>query len=224
MTTNEAPAANAPASLYAALARAITRAHAVEHDAQNPHHRYSYASAEAVLGESRAALAPEGLSLVPISSTPTGADGSYMLDVAYLLAHSSGESMIVSRSWPIVVGNGRPLDKALAGASTTCLAYTLRDILLLPRGDSEADPDQRDDRDTTPRQAPKSAPPAPKGPPKAPKSPPKATPDPAVEELTQDIRKLVRGAPFAAQVEADITAAGTDVKRLAEIRDAVRAS
>ena len=224
MTTNEAPASNAPASLYAALARAIARAHAVEHDAQNPHHRYSYASAEAVLGEARAALSSEGLSLVTVSATPAGADGAHMLDVTYLLAHSSGESLVVSRSWPIVVGNGRPLDKALAGASTTCLAYTLRDILLLPRGDQEADPDQRDDRDVTPRQAPKSAPPAPKGPPKAPKSPPKATPDPAVEEMTKEIRKLVLGAPFAAQVEADINAAGSDVRRLAEIRDAVRAS
>ena len=49
-----------------------------------------------------------------------------------------------SNAFPIIEDKGRPLDKALAGALTTSLAYYLRDLLLIPKQD-ENQVDKRDD-------------------------------------------------------------------------------
>ena len=201
------------ARLLSALALAILACRDAPHDATNPHHRYGYTSAEGLIGVARGPLAANGLSLVTVGSTLSGSDGAHVLDVTYLLAHASGESLAIHRSWPVVVGSGRPLDKALAGAVTTCLGYTLRDVLLIERPDDGADsPDQRDDRDHKP---------APKKTPSAPKS--EKVPATAAE-LVSDIRARIRGAPFAADVERDGIAAGVDVKALGAIRDKVMAS
>lgn len=211
--------------LYAALARAIGKCSAVSKDATNQHHRYAYASAEAIITEARAALSAEGLSLLTVGSTLGGTDGNHLLDVTYLLAHASGESAVINRSWPVVVGNGRPLDKATAGAVTTCLSYTLRDVLLLPRTDEDADPDQRDDREhrPPPKRAPKGdikamTPSEPKGVVKV--TTPSDGPPPGVEadDLRDQVRALLPKLPEVERklYESAVKAAGDDVVRLRE--------
>ena len=140
------------ANLHAALAAAIMASGDVHKDASNDFHRYRYASAEAVLGEARAALGAHGLSLIPIASRLVAEKAElgdekwidYTLEVTVRLCHSSGEFMDITREWPVIPEKGRPLDKALAGADTTALAYLCRDLLLLPRVEEEVD--TRDDR------------------------------------------------------------------------------
>lgn len=141
-------------ALAAALAQAQARARAVEKDAQNTFHRYAYASAEAILGEAKHALEGTGLALVPqndsVAASPAaeGQPVSWVLTRGLLLVHSSGESIYLTTSWPIVPDKGRPLDKAVASARTTSLAYLLRDLLLMPRVAEGEDMDHasRDDR------------------------------------------------------------------------------
>jgi len=109
--------------------------------------RYSYVSADQMVGECRKALHGAGLILVRESySVQTIPDMGSMLLSNYLLVHAeSGLSISSSQSpWFIIEAQGRPLDKALAGALTTSLSYFLRDLLLVPRED-EAEMDQRND-------------------------------------------------------------------------------
>ena len=58
------PQTAAEVTLYAALAGAQAIAGSVAKDARNPHHGYSYASAEAVIQEARTALSSAGLLVV----------------------------------------------------------------------------------------------------------------------------------------------------------------
>lgn len=133
--------------IHAALVKAQQSIDFVSKDAVNQHHRYAYASAEAIYAAARAALHSAGLAFsrshtqVDMASTPP------MLLSVYTLSHESGAHMRCQPSgqpWPIIEGNGRPLDKALAGALTTSMAYALRDLLLIPKED-EAEVDRRDD-------------------------------------------------------------------------------
>lgn len=145
-------------ALAAALAQAQARARSVEKDAKNTFHKYAYASAEAILGEAKHALEGTGLALVPqndaVAASPAveGQTVSWVLTRGLLLVHSSGESIYLTTSWPIVPDKGRPLDKAVASARTTSLAYLLRDLLLMPRVAEGEDMDhgsrdeRRDDR------------------------------------------------------------------------------
>ena len=154
MTTEDSNAvqATATAALQAALARAIVAANAVEKDARNSFHKYKYASAEAVLAEARAVLGAEGLAVVPLTEALEKVgdeqDWALWLNRSLLLTHADGGFLALSQLWPIVPEKGRPLDKALAGAKTTGLAYLLRDLLLLPRVEEgvEMDHGRRDDR------------------------------------------------------------------------------
>ena len=137
------------ALIYAALAMAQAEASAVGKRSRNEHHRYSYASSEDVIAEASGALSACGLAFVCVSahcealceSESTDGDGvirratQWQVRCMYLLVHSSGESLEVSSSTPILPEKGRPLDKALATAKTYDLAYTLRSLLLLPRLD-----------------------------------------------------------------------------------------
>lgn len=210
------------ANLFAALAKAAAAAGAVGKDAVNAHHRYKYASAESILEEARGPLHANGLALVPLSAAIVS-DGQ-VLDLAWLLTHASGERLAVTRQWPVVVGNGRPADKAVAAAATTALAYVLRDLLLLPRVDEEVD--RREDKPDS-RPAPKRAP---KGP--APKAPPKAAPveerEPGADEdhgpppgaeaddLRDQARHLMERVPAEKRVvcEKALRAAGDNLERL----------
>lgn len=157
------------ASLYAALARAIGRAGAVEKTAENTFHRYKYASAEGLISEARGALAAEGLCVFPRwwklkphagLEQRTGSDGKSLppgyfadVEVLYIVAHADGAFMECEAITPVICEKGRPEDKALAGALTYSLGYFLRALLLLPRVDEENDVDQRDDSDYQGRQS-----------------------------------------------------------------------
>lgn len=146
------------AGLAAALVAAQAAARAVGKDATNQFHRYKYASAEAIIEEGRGALGVGGLALLPLGWTfqreapahdksPVGT-----LSSRYRLLHgASGEAIDLDVAWFVIPEKGRPEDKALAGALTTSLAYLLRGLLLLPREDADAAPDQRDDRNYDPR-------------------------------------------------------------------------
>lgn len=137
------------AELYAALAQAQATAGAVGKSARNEHHKYSYASSEAIIGEARDALSACGLALLCVDASlvslcdveTVDQDGvarrstQWQASLAYLLVHSSGGSMPIVSSTPVLPEKGRPLDKALATAKTYDLAYTLRSLLLLPRVD-----------------------------------------------------------------------------------------
>ena len=137
--------------LARALAAAQARARSVEKDATNTFHRYAYASAEAILGEAKLALEGSGIAVVPTSDTVerVGPEPSTLeLRRVVTLVHQDGESLALATVWPIVPDKGRPLDKAVASARTTSLAYLLRDLLLMPRVAEGEDMDHnaRDDR------------------------------------------------------------------------------
>lgn len=145
------PESNEQTLLYAALANAIADAGAVEKSSRNEHHKYAYASADTIYAEGRAALAKHGLALIPQAYTcaPSETPGvNGWLERVYLLTHKGGGNItLATNRWPVIVGNGRPLDKALSAALTTSLSYLVRDLLLLPRIDEADDVASRDDRD-----------------------------------------------------------------------------
>lgn len=108
---------------------------------------YDYVSAEQMIGAARAGLHAAELTLVRTGwQYLDGNDARPPLVLCdYTLMHSSGEAMqFAGLPWPIIEQNGRPMDKALAGALTTSLAYFLRDLLLIPKVDGE-EVDRRDD-------------------------------------------------------------------------------
>lgn len=139
--------------LYAALVEAQRAAKPVEKDSKNDFHKYKYASAEAMIEEGRGSLSSAGLALFPLSAdivygNDTNEDSVL---VKYLLAHTSGESVEMTSTTPIIVEKGRPADKAVATAKTYDLGYTIRGLLLLPRVEEGAATDARDDSNHVPR-------------------------------------------------------------------------
>ena len=132
MTTTASP------KLFEALAKAQKSAKAVEHDAKNSFHKYAYTSAEAIIAEHHL-LSEQGLSLVPLLEYPEQIGDTAWLCTSWLLCHASGESLTMTRKWPIVPDRGRPIDKACASADTTSLSYLLRDLLLMPRVEQGTD-------------------------------------------------------------------------------------
>lgn len=205
-------------ALNKALAAAQKRAEAVEKDATNSFHKYRYASAEAIIAEARAALAEEGLAVMPVSTDRDPAQPDHVwkgegadafIDVprriraVYLLLHESGEEREFYFTTPVIPEKGRPEDKAEFGSRTENLGYALRDLLLLPRVQEGAEsPSARDDRGYQgPRQEPargaKAAPPR-SEPPKA--EPPKAetavtattvAPDPEHAATLKKLRDII---------------------------------
>ena len=121
-------------TLNAALLAAQKDLNAVAKDSRNQHQRYDYVSAENMIGECRQVLHAHGLTLTAgnVELMPFG-DTQY--GEAVLVSHGmrltyGDEVLELTRAWPAVPGKGRPLDKAVAGALTANLSYTLRDLLL----------------------------------------------------------------------------------------------
>lgn len=134
-------------NLSAALVRAQSLVRPVGKDAYNAHHKYKYASAETMLAGAREALNAAGLAVSRVSWHVV--DGNMpMLVSSFRLDHESGETRdFVDLPWPILEGNGRPFDKAMAGALTTQQAYFVRDLLQMPKED-ENEIDRRNDAET----------------------------------------------------------------------------
>lgn len=233
------------AYLYAALARAIGRAGAVEKTAENTYHRYKYASAEGLISEARGALAAEGLCVFPRwwklkphagLEQRTGSDGKSLppgyfadVEVLYIVAHADGASMECEAITPVICEKGRPEDKALAGALTYSLGYFLRALLLLPRVDEENDVDQRDDSDyqgrqgRDPRQDDRNGHRgATKLPDTAPATKPAAKPAPSAAAPAFDIEKVLAKVSMAESRDEAIAACAGVEAQSREVRDRVR--
>lgn len=140
-----------------ALVEAQRHARALFKEAKNDHHRYAYASAEQVIDEARRALGQAGLALFQMSDRLNRdiAKGDVIgeANCEYRLVHKSGQEMVFTATMPVIISKGRPDDKAYCAALTTCLAYFLRGLLLIPRDDAAAAIDQRDDRGYDPAEA-----------------------------------------------------------------------
>lgn len=154
--------------IAAALVFAQKEARGVSKDARNDYHKYPYASAEAVIDEGRRCLLTADLALFPTSrkfaaldtrveqtsddggkrKPPKGAIGR--VEMKYTLVHTSGEAVELESGTWVVPEAGRPEDKAEAAAVTNDLAYSLRGLLLLPRGMDATPIEERDDRDYIP--------------------------------------------------------------------------
>jgi hypothetical protein len=145
-TVSASPATRQGAELARALVAAQASIKAIPHDARNDFHKYRYTSSESIISECKAALAAQGLSLLPAGQSITAADGQLLLTRQFTLLHVSGEERALTTAWPIVPDKGRPADKATASAATTSLAYLLRDLLLAPRVDPADDLAGRVDR------------------------------------------------------------------------------
>lgn len=133
------------AKIAAALVAAQKSLKGVHKSAHNGHHNYDYASSESIYAECRDALFDAGLVVMPSASSIVTIDGAVWLRREYKILHAEGDEMPAEQVWPIVPGNGRPLDKACASAATASLAYFLRDLLLLPRVEKGVDLDDGDD-------------------------------------------------------------------------------
>jgi len=149
---------NQQQGIAAALVEAQRHARALFKEAENQHHKYSYASAEQVIDEARKALGGAGLAFIQVGDRLNRAEarGDGVIgtaEVSYKLVHRGGETWDFKSSMPVVVSKGRPDDKAYAAALTLTLAYTLRSLLLIPRDDQAAAIDQRDDTGFDPAEA-----------------------------------------------------------------------
>jgi len=125
----------------------------VPKEAKNPQHNYKYASSDSILEAGRGCLSKRGLALIPLVSGLRAYDGpddrsgqtpTYYLEQTYRLVHAGGASIDLPLvPWPVIPERGRPLDKALASALTTSLAYFLRNLLLMDRVNEDDNMDAR---------------------------------------------------------------------------------
>jgi len=144
---DEMNSARERAGWCAALVSAQKQMKPVTKDSTNAFHRYQYASAEDVITAARVALNGAGLALVRSWRIESNEMGIWLHSHFQLVFEGSPMPIDLGNStnaFPIIEDKGRPLDKALAGALTTSLAYYLRDLLLIPKQD-ENQVDKRDD-------------------------------------------------------------------------------
>ena len=133
---------NFPPKVAAALLKAQRSLRSVAKGSENKFHNYKYAGAEDVLTEAREHLHEAGL--IVIRDTVSIDESRSSATSIFLIAHEDGDAVYASQEFPIVPGNGRPMDKAHAATLTTSMSYFLRDLLLIPRVDGN-EVDTRDD-------------------------------------------------------------------------------
>ena len=115
-----------------ALLRAQAAVAGVQKNARNDFAGYDYVSADGMVGQLRQILLNEGL----VFGRRTWEIVEDNVVSHLFLSHAeSGERWQWTASMPIVITKGRPADKSVLGALTTCLSYVLRDLLLVPRVD-----------------------------------------------------------------------------------------
>ena len=135
--------------LAKALVQAQSSVRAVAKSSSNDYHRYKYSAAEDVIDEAREALNSAGLALMTTKVEVLKADSAALVRSHYLLVHVSGETRECSYEMTAMAEKGRPWDKAESASATQSLAYFLRNLLLIKRGDEHA-VDARDDRNFDP--------------------------------------------------------------------------
>ena len=138
------------ASLDGALLEAQRLIRGVRKGSRNDYHRYNYASAEDMIAESRKVLLAAGLVAPRESWSLAHRDSVWIITSTMRIAHPvSGESRLVTTEYPIVPEKGRPLDKAANASLSTSYAYWLRDLLQIPRVETEVC--ARDDNEQIPQ-------------------------------------------------------------------------
>jgi hypothetical protein len=137
-----------PPSIVDALVNAQMAIAGVSKDGQVDFGRkYNYTTAEEMIRESRKALHACGLAVVRKAWRLRVIEAMPCVECDFVLLFRSGESMeFANLCWPVIEGDKRPADKALAGALTTSFAYFLRDLLLIPKQD-DAEMDKRNDEE-----------------------------------------------------------------------------
>lgn len=148
-TTTKTPATGG--TLIEALAKAQRKVRPVLKAEKNEHHRFKYASADAVMEAAREALHAAGLTLEAYEQEVLQAGPLVLLVMSFRLLHpASGEAREYPR-WqlPACESKGRPIDKAVLGAMTELRGYFLQHLLLVSRADS-LDVSGRADREDRP--------------------------------------------------------------------------
>lgn len=160
------PETTAPSKIAAGLLIAQKALEEVTKNAQNEYHDYAYTSADEMIRVSRKALHAGGLTVsmtghdlevlpeIQAIFTDDNIPPFIFLNAHFRLEHESGETRDYTFQLPAIPEKGRPLDKAILGCLTTCTGYFLRDLMQIPREDSN-DVDKRNDNDV---QAPRRAP------------------------------------------------------------------
>jgi hypothetical protein len=128
-------------NLSKALLKAQAEVAGVVKNARNEFAKYDYVSADGMVGQLRNALISNGLLF---NRSSWFVEGTLVRSNFSLIHVESGEERNFIADVPIVETKGRPADKAVLGAVTTALSYTLRDLLLVPRVD-ELEVDNRSD-------------------------------------------------------------------------------
>ena len=131
------PPAKKPKTVADCLLIAQQQIGSIEKTGRNDFHGYDYVSAETMISDCRPVLHEAGIVMTAgdVELIPCSPD-TMIVRVSYRLS-TADDSTEISRDFPAVLSKGRPMDKAVAGALTSCLTYTLRDLLLIPRGDEE---------------------------------------------------------------------------------------
>ncbi len=141
-------------SLGAALLEAQRQISNVGKTSYNKFQKFNYASAESIIIEARKALINAGLLVYRQGYTLTTFGDDILIGVSkdgkaitgnppmvlstFVIAHpASGETVTETIPYPVLVAQGRPLDKAINAALSSVLGYWLRDRLLIPRVESE---------------------------------------------------------------------------------------
>src|SRR5690606_13792889 len=113
--------------LYKALLEAQRQLTTIGHDDKNKFDGYRYTSSEHMIGQVRSVLLANGLVFSETGSRTQPIDeGRAIVESTFFLAHAaSGDSVEIVSSQVALPGNGRPLDKAVAGARTVNIGYAL---------------------------------------------------------------------------------------------------
>ena len=144
--------------ITSALVRAARKIDQVAPDGVNAHHRYRYATAEAITRSAREALLSEGLITRRAVRGVHIHDGCPWIDIEFSIAHEDGQIRHDACLWPVVEGKGRPQDKSVAVALTSAWKFWLTGLLAIPRIQPDEDMDSADSGAQTGRAKRKPAP------------------------------------------------------------------
>jgi hypothetical protein len=222
------PRSRIPVRVAQGMLRAQAAAHSLTRDANNKQIGYDYTTADQVSEACRRLLTTEGLFFTKLNTRPVprshDLDGqldignqyySADVEITYAIVHAeSGDMMIETSTWPIIVARARPHDKAMAATVTYATGQILMGLLCLDRedrNDRERNVDSRtEDVDSPPREPRESRTrkPAAAAKPKGRAKPKASEPEVEPQQARPDEREL---APFV-----------KDPEQLARITNAVQ--
>ena len=137
-TKKAAPKGRNRVGIVRALLAATKEMESITKGSRNEFHSFNFTGCEQMLAETGPVLARHGLGLFPRSTTHHQVGDWTILRREMDLVHESGEredGLIIEV--PVCPGKGRPEDKASLGSASTSLSYLIRDLLRIPRIESE---------------------------------------------------------------------------------------